>query len=67
MFRAIRRCKNPDGLPTIADKLDLQSIGTSLKLHGQLDLMYNEVKLFLRCVFWIQIYEVVTHEIIVGE
>ena len=27
-------CQNPDELPTIADKLDLQSIGTSLKLHG---------------------------------
>ena len=54
-------------LLTIADKLDLQSIGTSLKLHGQLDLMYKEVKLFLRCVIWIQIYEVVAHEIIVGE
>ena len=54
-------------LPTIADKLDLQSIGTSLKLHGQLDLMYNEVKIFLRCVIWIHIYEMVAHEIIVGE
>ena len=33
----------------------------------KLDLMYNKVKLFLRCVIWIHIYEVVAHEIIVGE
>ena len=33
----------------------------------KLDLMCNKVKLFLRCGILIQIYEVVAHEIIVGE